>query len=323
MSKSKTAHDASSSYKNKEYPDLENKSPFEWQQNSIPEKSLEITRLDLGVKLIATIDERGWPHVTMITFNEAKDQKTVIWGQFTEGTSKKNVLNNPNQGFFYMNATMPFYYVLIKAKFSEKIVGGPDCDYFSRKPLLRYMTYANVHTTFYNSVISATSPIPLKVSQIIKGVLLNVLTKRGKSLNYPNDKKPDKLPPVGLEIFNSSLTPKFLAFIEDDGFPIIIPCFQLRAPDKSRFTFNLPGDKWLLKKLRKDMPIAIFGLITGNPTRPEIVNLHVNGIFLGFQKCLGFPIGQIDIVEIYNSMPPLAGQIYPSRETRKKVTKFD
>lgn len=41
------------------------------------------------VGLIATINSEGLPHITLITALQAKNSKQLIWGQFTEGMSKK------------------------------------------------------------------------------------------------------------------------------------------------------------------------------------------------------------------------------------------
>ncbi|MHA1871526.1 MAG: hypothetical protein ACTSXF_11300, partial [Promethearchaeota archaeon] len=122
-------------------------------EDKFPEDSLKLSRLDMGLKLLATINDKGAPHITMISFSEAKTPDLIMWGQFTEGTSKKNVLNNPKEGFFFMNAEPPFIFARAKGEFQYKEVGGEDCDYFSRKPLLRYMTYMNVHTVYYNRVV--------------------------------------------------------------------------------------------------------------------------------------------------------------------------
>src|SRR4030042_6567168 len=54
------------------------------------------------VGLIATINQEGLPHITLITALQAKTPDKLIWGQFSEGQSKENVKTNPKTGFLIM-----------------------------------------------------------------------------------------------------------------------------------------------------------------------------------------------------------------------------
>jgi hypothetical protein len=40
----------------------------------------------------------------------------------------------------------------------------------------------------------------------------------------------------------------------------------------------------------------------------------VRGVFAGFRRHRGVTLGCVDIVWVYNSMPPKPGQIYPVRK---------
>jgi len=62
-----------------------NKNKIEWS-SEISEEGIEFTQPDIMLKLIATIDDRGWPHVTLISSNRAVNKKQIVWGAFTEGT---------------------------------------------------------------------------------------------------------------------------------------------------------------------------------------------------------------------------------------------
>ena len=39
---------------------------------------IEFTQPDIMVKLISTIDSRGWPHITIITSNRAKTKDQIV-----------------------------------------------------------------------------------------------------------------------------------------------------------------------------------------------------------------------------------------------------
>ena len=277
----------------------------------------ELSDLEVGLKLLATIDPRGWPHITMISFNRAKTPEQVVWGEFTIGTSKRNVLQNPKQGAFYMNAVMPFKFLQSKITFDHRVKGGEDCEYFSRGQMLRYNTYMNVEKAYYNSVKSATPVMDLNILPIAKGLILNLFAKR--KANNPNAE--EKLPLLGYDLYNNPFNPKYISFIDpEDGYPLIIPCFQLRAPDRSKLIFPYSQFKEDLEKLKEGAHVSTFAVIADEI---ELINLVIQGTFSGSKKFGGVKCGIIEIDEVYNSMPPLAGVIYPKLKTRPKVTNFN
>ncbi len=292
-----------------------NKKSKEWN-TKFSEDGMELSDLDIGFKLLATIDPRGWPHITMISFNRAKTPEQVVWGEFTLGTSKRNVLQNPKQGAFYMNAVMPFKYLQAKMTFDHRVKGGEDCERFSRGQMLRYNTYMNVEKAYYNSVKSATSVMDLKILPIVKGLILNLFAKR--KANNPNAE--EKLPLLGYDLYNNPINPKFISFLDpDDGYPLIIPCFQLRAPDRNKLIFPYSQFKEDLELLKKGAHVSTFAVIADEI---ELINMVIQGTFTGTQKFGGVKCGIIEIDEVYNSMPPLSGVIYPKLKTRLKVTNF-
>ncbi|MHA1972469.1 MAG: hypothetical protein ACTSW1_05740 [Candidatus Hodarchaeales archaeon] len=287
---------------------------MEWKEELTP-KAMKLTQLELGLKLIATIDHRGWPHITLISFNKAKNPHEIVWGQFVEGSSKKNVLRNSKQAAFYMNAKMPFKFVQVKMDLERTQKGGEDCEEFSRSQMLRYMTYTNVHTAYYNQVVAATNIRPLGLFGILKGALVNFFAKSALKLKNVEE----KLPEFGYKIINQVANAKVLAFIDTDGYPIIIPVFGLAAPDKHRLVFPLTQFKDELTSVIPNSKVATYVIVSAGM---ELTSIHVNGTLKGFKKARGVTYGIIDIDEVYNSMPPLHGVIYPKRQIRPKVTDF-
>jgi hypothetical protein len=74
-----------------------------------------------------------------------------------------------------------------------------------------------------------------------------------------------------------------------------------------------------LEKLKKGAHVSTFAVIADEI---ELINLVVQGTFSGTQKFGNIKCGIIEIDEIYNSMPPLPGVIYPKLKTRPKVMNF-
>jgi hypothetical protein len=287
-----------------------------WKER-LDEKAFALSKIELGLKLIATINPEGEPHITMISFTMGKTPNQIVWGQFTQGLSKKNVLKNPKQGIFIMNAGVPFKFIQAKVKFTHTKKGGEDCEYFSRQPLLRYMTYTNVHTAYYNDIISCTSVRNLGLFGIINGVLVNLIGKNGAKIRNPIKKLED----FGYNLFNGPFNPKYLSYIDSkDGYPIILPVFSIRAPDKSRLIFSVSQFSEELKELKVDSKVATFAVVAAGL---ELTNQMVNGTFTGYKKIRGITYGMIEIDKIYNSMLPLSGYIYPEIQKLEKVRNFN
>ena len=100
---------------------------------------------------------------------------------------------------------------------------------------------------------------------------------------------------------------------------MIIPCFQLRAPDRSKLIFPYSQFEEDLEKLEIGAHVSTFAVIADEI---ELINMVIQGTFSGTKKFGGVKCGIIEIDEVYNSMPPLTGVIYPKLKTRPKVTNF-
>ncbi len=280
--------------------------------NEFDDEAYALSRLEFAAKFVVTIDPRGWPHITFIAFNRGIAKDKLVWGQFTEGLSKKYVKKNPIQGICMMTAEMPFKFIQLKVKYTHLSKEGEDLDYFSRMDLLRYNTYMNAHTAYYSDVESVTPVRPLGLGGIVRGILANMI-----GVGALRDKNAEKkLPPFSYSIFNGPINPKFLSWIGNDGFPLIIPCFQLRAPDRGKLTFTLSQFGSELKKIPVGTHVCAFGM---NMEREMNV---INGTIVEWTKKRGVDFAIIQIDEVYNCQPPIPGVIYPEIDSRPKVTSF-
>ena len=280
----------------------------------LSDEAVEFTSVELKLAIIATIDPRGWPHLTLITYNKAKSKNQLVWGQFTEGLSKKYVRENPKQGMVFMNIDMPFKFVQVKADFSHIENEGEDLVYFNKLQLMRYMTYVNIVRAYYENVVSATQVRPLPIGGLAKGIVKDLIGKGGLKTKLPEK----RLNVIGFKIFKGPINPKFISYIDpSDGYPIVIPCIELQAVDNNRLVFPVGSAlKEDLMQIPVNSKVAVYGATF------DLANQLVNGTFIGFQKSRGIKFGIIEIEEIYNSCPPLPGVIYPEIQTRPKVTSF-
>jgi len=282
--------------------------------SEISDEGMEFTQPSIMLKLISTIDDRGWPHVTLISSNRAINKNQIIWGAFTEGTSKKYVQKRPKQGIFYMTDNMPFKFIQVKADFTHTTKEGEDLEHFNQTQLMRYFTYVRVHTAYYNDIVAATPIRDLPLFGIVKGIIKDMIGKGGAKTKL--DEK--RLNVLGYKLFGAPIAVRVIAYIDPtDGYPMMIPCIQLQAADHNRLVFPpsvLKDDLYRIPTMSK---VAVFGM------NFDFANQVVKGTFTGFQKFRGIKFGVIEIEEIYNSSPPIVGKIFPEIETIPKVTEFN
>ncbi len=288
----------------------EDNSKFGWD-SEFSDNLIAFTQPEIMVKLVSTIDSRGWPHITIITSNRAKSRDQIVWGQFFAGTSKENVQKNPKQGIFYMTPEAPFKFIQVKADFTHTKKEGEDLEYFNQLDFFRYLTYINVYKVFYNDLVAVThirdlppGSIPRKIFKaIIKEAKTNLEEKR---LNV-----------IGYKLFTDKIGIRAIAYIDpSDGYPVVIPHLQLNAVDHNRLYFPLTALKEDFLKIPVNSKVAVIA------ANFDMASQVVKGTFTGIQSVEDIEYGLIDIEEIYNSSPPIVGKIYPEIETRPKVNKF-
>jgi len=288
----------------------EDNNKFGWD-SEFSDELIEFTQPDIMVKLVSTIDSRGWPHLTIITSNRAKSRDQIVWGQFFAGTSKENVQKNPKQGIFYMTAESPFKFIQVKADFTHTKTEGEDLEYFNQSDFFRYFTYINVYKIFYNNVIAVTPIRDLPPGSIPRKII-KAIEKEAKT-----NLEEKRLNVIGYKLFTLKIGVRAIAYIDpSDGYPIIIPHLQLNAVDHNRLYFPLTALKEDFLQIPVNSKVAVIG------ANFDMASQVVKGTFTGIQKFEEIEYGLIDIEEIYNSSPPIVGKIYPKIESVPKITEF-
>ena len=104
------------------------------------------------IGLIATVNPDGLPHITMISSIRAKSPTQLMWGQFCEGLSKKNVTTNPKTGFLVMTPDRRLWRGKAKWTHTEE-KQGEDFEMYNNTPMFRYNAYFGIHTVHYMDLI--------------------------------------------------------------------------------------------------------------------------------------------------------------------------
>jgi len=254
------------------------------------------------IGLLVTVNPEGFPHITLITSLQAKDETTVIWGQFTEGESKSNVLHNPKTAFLVMTLDKSLWRGTSNYMKSSK--EGEDYVMFNNQPMFRYNSYFGIHTVHYMDLLETGGRESLPMAKIMAASVMTKVSKR-KARTGITDRI---LKVFGENLFNDLSALKFISYIKQDGYPAIIPLIQCQAADSRRLVFSPIAYRKELKAIPKGSTVAVYCL------NMSMENVLVRGQFLGFNSYHAISLGGIDLDYVYNSMPPKHGQIYPPKE---------
>jgi hypothetical protein len=251
------------------------------------------------VGLLATVSPAGLPHLSLITSLEAKTPTRMIWGQFTEGLSKVHVRTDPKTAFLVMTLDRRLWRG--KARYSHAVTEGEDHVRMNNKPMFRYNAYFGIHTVHYMDVVEARGPESLPLPAI---VLSSLVTAAAKGLARTGS--PDRiLSPWAQGLIGRIGVPKFLAYVGDDGFPVIVPVLQCLAADSRRLVFSPLAYRAELLAVPAGREVAVFGMSM------EMEDVLARGTYRGRKRFGPVRLGVIDLNYVYNSMPPNHGQVYP------------
>ena len=261
------------------------------------------------VGLIATVNEEGLPHITMITSMQAANPKVLLVGEFFRGRSKKHILNNHKIGFLVMSISRKVWRG--NATWTHAMKEGPEYDIMNQIPMFRYNTYFGIETVHYFDLEGFRGPDPLPMGQFVLEVLKSKMVKNGLKSN----EKEQILKPFVVNIINQLMSFTFLSYIKPDGYPELIPVLQCQAVDSRRLAFSKGMYKEDLTAIPDGAKVAVF---TMNFNMESIL---VRGIYHAENPSLFGSVATVDIDWAYNSMPPALGQLYPPVEMTT-VTEF-
>ena len=275
------------------------------QQRSDQEFTQEDIR-DLNVELkvcaLGTVSPEGLPHLTLLSTIQPYSPRAVTWGQFTEGFSKKYILENPKTGFLIMSLGKEVWRG--KAIYREKRQDGPEYDNYNNMNMFRYNAYFGIHTVYYMDVVELHGRQPLPMGKVIGAAVATMLARTlGKK-----DRRADALNSWGQALLNKVDNLKFLSYIDEDGFPKVIPVIQLQALDAGHLIFALGAYGEEIQAIPVGKQVAAMGMSL------DMEDVVTRGTYQGIQRVGGVKCGVLDVEWVYNAMPPAPAQIYPKTE---------
>jgi len=272
-------------------------------------EDIQSTQPAMKIGLLSTVTPEGLPHVTMLSTLMACGPAQLSFGQFTEGFSKKHILNNPKTGFLIMSLDKNLWRG--KAAYNHFAKNGPEYDYYNNVPMFRYNAYFGVHTVYYLDLVSHTGKSPLPMNRIIFAAVQTMLARAlGRKpgvqsvLNGWTRAFLDKIDNL-----------KFLSYVGADGYPVLIPAIQAQSLDKQHVLFSTSVYTDELEAIPAGADLAVFSMAL---TMEDVL---LRGKYQGLRRVGGVRAGVVAVDWVYNPMPPTPGQVYPALEL-KPVTEF-
>jgi len=261
------------------------------------------------IGLVACVNPDGEIHLTLITSIMACRPDQLTLGQFCMGLSKWYMQMNPKLGFLVMSLDRRLWRG--KARWTHKKTDGPEYEIYNDIPMFRYNAYFGINTVHYLDLVETYGEEKLPMAKIIPAAITTKLAK-GAAATSGHQRI---LKPFAENLFNQLDSLKFLAYVGEDGFPIIIPAIQCQASDSGRIVFSMLPYYDELQAIEAGTSLAILGI------NLKMQSVLVRGTFQGFRKYRFTTMGVLDIDWVYNSMPPSHGQIYPE-VPMEAVTEF-
>jgi len=260
---------------------------------------MRVFERDAKIGLLGTADGAGLPHLSLITSLQAKDPTHLMYGQFCEGLSKTHVKNNARAGFLIMSPEKEIWRG--KALWTHEAKSGEDYETYNNKPMFRYNSYFGIHTVHYLDLVTCGGKEKLDVRRIALGSLITMLSR-----HMVRSKQTKRiLKPWAEAHIAKPGTLKFLSYIGNDGYPVIVPLVPCQTADSRRLVFAPTVYRRDLAAMPAGMTLAVFTV------NLQMESVLVRGVFAGYRRFVGPAVGIIDIDWVYNSMPPKQGIIYP------------
>lgn len=252
------------------------------------------------IGLLATVSPEGEPHLSLITTLRAKSPTRLMWGQFCEGRSKDHVKQDPKAAFLVMNLERELWRG--KATWTHCATSGDDYVLFNQQPMFRYNAYFGIHTVHYMDLVELTDRRKLFLPAVVAGAL--AATVGGKAGSLGRGSEAAALKPWAVRHLSNPGTLKFLAAVGDDGYPVILPIVPAH-PIGAGSVLVGPLSKAGLRELPEGRRVALFALSL------EMESVLLRGTLTKLGLVGDGHAAKLEIDWVYNSMPPLPGQIYP------------
>jgi hypothetical protein len=263
------------------------------------ESDIEGLAPSMKIGLLATVDDGGLPHMTLLSSLRAASPTRLTFGQFAEGESKAFIRRHPRAGFLVMTLQKELWRGT--ASFTHTGKSGPEYDAYNDEPLFRYNAYFGIHTVYFLDLVGHSGRRTLPMGGIVAASVATLVSRaalgpaRGCAA----------LNPWTRSLMSGMGNLKFASYVAPDGYPRIIPILQAQAASRDRILFSplVYGDE--LGEIPEGASLALFGMTL------KMEDVLLRGRYAGIRRVCGIRCGMVEIDWAYNPMPPVPGRIYP------------
>jgi predicted pyridoxine 5'-phosphate oxidase superfamily flavin-nucleotide-binding protein len=266
----------------------------------LPREVSELFAEEMAAKFLATADDEGRVNVALIvTLQPPPDGKKdrLIFGEFLMWKSKSNLEENPRVAAAVVNMKLKMATLLGDFQGFEK--KGHYKDSIDASPFMRYNAYSGVRAAGVIDV-KEVGPFRGPFMPSLASDFVRLRMHRAGDLNGEIS-----VPRLVKEKFTKLTSIKALAVMGEDGYPRVYPVLTVAPAGDGGFRL------WTAKYNREMMDIrvpcrAAMSLVTMDAKSYKVVG----ELRAGDSKTL-----VLKVEEVYNSMPPLAGErIVPRTE---------
>ncbi len=252
---------------------------------------LDALRGEMTPKFLATRRASGAPNVVpVISIQPADDQPDMLFfGNFLLRKSIQNLKEDTRVGILVVTPELRGW--ILKADFVEFQRTGAYVDKQMSGSLLRYNAYTGIRDAGILRVRSVESEFAISKMQVLKDYWL----ARVAGFRKPRRGDPSAAMPLAVRReFARMVAVKVLAWVRDDGYPIIIPALSLQpAGDKTLVCWRTSAS---LPQPPADARVAT------NILTFEAISYQAKGQWSGRGSA-----GLISVREVYAGGPPLPG----------------
>jgi hypothetical protein len=251
---------------------------------------LEALKGEMTPKFLATRNAEGLPNVVpVISILPADDQSDILFfGNFLLRKSIKNLEEDPRVGILVITQELQGW--ILKGDFLEFQRTGPYVDRQMSSSLLRYNAYTGIRNAGIIRAKSLEGGFHISKLQVAKDYLLARLASLSGAVNSDSGVA---MPLQVRHEFAKMAAVKVLAWIGEDGYPVVIPALSLQPARAESLVC------WKAKRFPEPKQGA---LVASNILTLEAVSYQVKGRWLGDRRN-----GTIHIQEVYAGGPPLPG----------------
>lgn len=270
--------------------------------NKIRKEDFPIFEKSEKLGIVGTIDDIGDPHLSLLTTIMAKSETEMVVGEFTKGLSKGYMQVRNKCGFAIMGLNTNFWTGTMVWK--DIRTEGEEFVKYNNMQMWRFNTYFGIGKVHYFDLTNISAETKLDIPKVAVGAIRAMMMKP-----FMRNGKEEILRPYARKLFNEVGNPKFLSFINEDGYPVVVPVVQAQesAANTIILTNSPYGDQ--LKGLKKGDRVAVMALSL------DMESVVIKGTFSGFKG----GIGSVKIDRVYNSIPPVMRYIYPFDDFTKPV----